>query len=119
MPPRKRVSRQEPRNNTPPPQQEISNSLTDLYEDLREIPGQRAQQDLDARQASLFKDFVKLSPPTFDGKLDPTATEKWLRDIKKIFITIRKPAEFQWSLPFTNYLIELSISVKLSSSHNR
>ncbi|PON35465.1 hypothetical protein PanWU01x14_336190, partial [Parasponia andersonii] len=42
-----------------------------------------------------FKDFIKLSPPTFDGKLDPTIVENWLRDVKKIFTIIGTPAEFR------------------------
>ncbi|PON33279.1 hypothetical protein PanWU01x14_354200 [Parasponia andersonii] len=44
-------------------------------------------------QTSLFKDFIKLSLPTFDGKSDPTTTEKWLKDIKNIFTTIGMSTE--------------------------
>ncbi|PON38644.1 hypothetical protein PanWU01x14_311000 [Parasponia andersonii] len=94
MPPRRRVPRQELRNDTPPPQREIPEPLVDLYDAIWEILGLRAQRDPVARQANFFKDFVKLSSPIFDGKPNPTATERWLREIKKIFTTIGTPVEF-------------------------
>ena len=57
--------------------------------------GLRAERNPEARQVSFFKDFIRLNPSLFDGKLDPTTTERWLRDIKKTFATIGTPAEFQ------------------------
>ncbi|PON49240.1 hypothetical protein PanWU01x14_231150 [Parasponia andersonii] len=76
MTPRRRVLRQEPRIDTPPPRQEIPDPLMDLYEVWQEILGLRAQRDPEACQARFLNDFIELSPLIFDCKSDLTVTEK-------------------------------------------
>ncbi|PON79167.1 hypothetical protein PanWU01x14_012830 [Parasponia andersonii] len=38
---------------------------------------------------------MKLNPPSFDGRPDPTSAKRWLRDVKRTFTTIGMSAEFQ------------------------
>ncbi|PON58964.1 hypothetical protein PanWU01x14_162790 [Parasponia andersonii] len=94
MPLRRRIPRQEPMAETPPPQQQAPDILADLYNALRALSGLRMERNLKARQASFFKEFMKLNPPSFDGRPDPTSTERWLRDVKRTFTSISTPAEF-------------------------
>ncbi|PON72608.1 hypothetical protein PanWU01x14_063740 [Parasponia andersonii] len=71
MPPRIRIPRQEPRAETPPTQQQTPDPLANLYNALRALSGLRMERNPEARQASFFKDFMKLNPPSFDGRPDP------------------------------------------------
>ncbi|PON69052.1 hypothetical protein PanWU01x14_090770 [Parasponia andersonii] len=117
MPPRRRITRQEPRAETPPPQQQAPDPLAGLYNALRVLLGLRMERNPEARQASFFKDFMKLNPPSFNGKPDPTSAKRWLRDVKRTFTTIGMSAEFQVifaTYKLTDGAINWWVTVKLT-----
>ncbi|KAK0594976.1 hypothetical protein LWI29_002325 [Acer saccharum] len=48
--------------------------------------------------------FKKLGPPVFKGRIDPIATEAWLKQIEKVFIAIACPDKQK--VVFTSFMLE-------------
>nr|GLL42030.1 uncharacterized protein LOC109184329 [Ipomoea trifida] len=56
------------------------------------IRQQQGQQDV-TTQSSYFERFRRVNPPTFNGGPDPTAAERWIKELEKLFDAMQYPNE--------------------------
>ncbi|XP_019164277.1 PREDICTED: uncharacterized protein LOC109160433 [Ipomoea nil] len=75
--------------NTPPlaTQADISGISTVVANLIRQ---QQGQQDV-TTQSSYFERFRRVNPPTFNGGPDPTAAERWIKELEKLFDAMQYP----------------------------
>ena len=53
-------------------------------EQLHKLREKKKNKD-EGDNLNLFKKFIYLYPPTYNGVIDPWDFEKWIRDIEKLF----------------------------------
>ena len=47
---------------------------------------------------NLLNKFLKLQPPTFRGTANPSELDEWMRELDKIFTTMKCPEEYKVGL---------------------
>ncbi|XP_056691541.1 uncharacterized protein [Spinacia oleracea] len=76
----------------------VSTMLAELIKDTQKQKSTNANEN-----ASMFKKFSSLNPPSYDGKPDPVEFEDWINRIDQLFETLQCPKE--WRVDFAVFYL--------------